>query len=130
MSEKQIYTMAHAEARRRAISAVTLAKDGYVVTIRPSTRNLETNAKLHALLTEISETREWAGERRSVTVWKRLLVASFLRARGEPLEVLPALDGSGVDVIYEHTSQMSQKVCGELIEFIEAWAEVGEVATA
>jgi hypothetical protein len=89
--------------------------------VRPETRNGEQNALLHATLTEIAKTREWAGRKRDVETWKRLLVAAWLRARGESVEVLPALDGHGVDVVFRRTSGLTKGECAELIDFIEAW---------
>lgn len=85
-------------------------------------RSLPQNAKLHALLTDIARTTEWAGKKRSVEVWKRLVTAAWLRARGESVEVLPALDGHGVDIVWRPTSKLSIAECSELLEFVLAWA--------
>ena len=115
------FILAHDEARRRAQQAVQQAPQGHVVTIKPPTRSLEQNAKLHAELSEIAATVPWAGKLRSVETWKRLLVASWLRARGEQIEVLPALDGHGVDLVYAPTSDLSVAQLGELLEYIAAW---------
>ena len=64
---------------------------------------------------------EWAGKRRDVETWKRLLIAAWLRARGESVELLPALDGNGVDVVFARTSKLTGAECSELCEFIYAW---------
>lgn len=92
-----------------------------VLEIKPETRNSAQNARLHARLTEIAQRHEWAGRKREMEVWKRLLVAAWLRARGESVEVLPALDGHGVDVVFRRTSELTKAECGELMEFIDAW---------
>jgi hypothetical protein len=84
-------------------------------------RSLAQNSLLHALLTEIAETRDWAGSRRSVECWKRLFVASWCRAKGESVEVLPALDGNGIDVVFRRTSEMSKAEVSDLVEYIHAW---------
>lgn len=89
--------------------------------VRPEKRSDAQNALLHAVLTEIAKTREWAGSKRDVETWKRLLTAAWLRARGESVEVLPALDGHGIDVVFRRTSSLTKAECGELVEFIEAW---------
>ena len=112
---------AHPEARQRAVQAVQAAPAGHVVTIKPPTRNLEINAALHAKLTEIADTREWAGKRWDVETWKRLLVAAWSRATGEALVMLPALDGAGVDIVFRRTSAMTQAEVRELLTFIECW---------
>ena len=93
----------------------------FVLSVEEEKRNLEQNAKLHALLTEIAREHEWAGKRRDVETWKRLFVAAWLRARGENIELLPALDGHGVDVVFRRTSKMSKSEVSELIDYIEAW---------
>lgn len=120
--------LAHAIARRRALDAVREAPEGYVVTLAAPTRSLAQNAALHALLAEIAERVEWAGARRDVECWKRLCTAAWLRARGEAVEVLPAIDGCGVDVVFRRTSRLTIAECSELIEFVAAWAAERVVA--
>ena len=115
------FILAHAEARQRAVQAVHAAPAGHVVTVKPPIRNLEINAALHAKLTEIADTREWAGKRWDVETWKRLLVAAWSRATGEALVMLPALDGAGVDIVFRRTSAMTQAEVREFLTFIECW---------
>jgi hypothetical protein len=115
------FILAHDTARAGAIKAVQAAPAGHVVTIKPPTRNLEINAALHAKLTEIADSREWAGKRWDVETWKRLLVAAWSRATGQALVMLPALDGAGVDIVFRRTSAMTQAEVRELLTFIECW---------
>lgn len=91
------------------------------ITAREATRSSEQNARLHAMISDIAKTREWAGKRRDIETWKRLLTAAWLRARGEQIELLPALDGHGVDVVFRPTSSLTVAECSELIDWIEAW---------
>ena len=90
--------------------------------IRPEKRSDAQNRLLHACLSEISKQVEWAGAKRDVDTWKRLLTVAWLRARGEPIEMLPALDGNGVDIVFRRTSQLTKAECAELSEFVMAWA--------
>lgn len=90
------------------------------VTVGEPKRTLAENAKLHAMLSEIADQVEWAGKKRDVEVWKRLVVSAWCRARGEPVEILPALDGHGIDIVPVRTSKLSKKDCAELIEFVYA----------
>jgi len=92
-----------------------------VLTLKPETRSLKENALLHALLTQISKQKEWAGEKRDVETWKRLITAAWCRARGEQIELLPAIDGQGADIVFRRTSQLTRAECAELIEFLYAW---------
>lgn len=91
------------------------------LSVEEERRNNSQNALLHATLTEIARTREWAGRKWDVLTWKRLLTASWLRARGEQVLVVPALDGHGFDVVFEHTSKLSKAQMAELIDYIQAW---------
>ena len=119
---KRYFVLSHDLARFNAKKAIDEAPEGYCVEVKPIKRTLEQNSKLHALLTDIAVTVEWAGQRRDVETWKRLLTAAWCRARGEPIEMLPALDGNGVDIVFRRTSELTKNEMIELIEYIMAWA--------
>ena len=119
---RKYFILVHDVARSNAKIAVAEAPEGYAVEIKPITRSLAQNAKLHALITDIAKVLEWAGAKRDVETWKRLLTAAWLRARGEPIEMLPALDGHGVDIVFRRTSELTINEMIELIEYIQAWA--------
>ena len=119
---KQFFILAHELARRNAQQAVLEAPTGYVVEIKPKNRTLEQNAKIHALIQDISREVVWANKVQTVETWKRLLTAAWLRARGEPVEMLPAIDGHGVDIVFRPTSKLTVEEMSEFIEYIQAWA--------
>lgn len=101
---------------------------------KPAKRTQEHSARLHAMLGWISTHVEWAGSKRDIDTWKRLLTAAWCRARGEPVAYLPALDGQGIDIVFRRTSEMTGAEMAELIEFIFSWAaqagyQVPEVQT-
>jgi len=85
-------------------------------------RTVEKNAHLHAVLSDISKQKQWAGKWLDVEAWKRLMVAAFEREKGNSVELYPAIDGHGIDIVYRRTSRMSQEEIRELIYFAEAWA--------
>lgn len=118
---KALYVMSHDTARQRAQEAIAAAPDGYEVEIRPPKRNGDQNALLHALLNEIAATRQWAGKHLDAESWKRLLTAAWMRAEGGTVEIVPAIDGHGFDVLYRHTSQLTKGECASLIDYIQAW---------
>lgn len=89
--------------------------------VKPETRSDSQNKLLHALIGEIAASHEWCGKKHDTETWKRLLVAAWTRARGESVELLPALDGHGVDIVFRRTSRMTKGEVNEPIEFIEAW---------
>jgi len=127
MEAIKVHLYSPTQARAPFESAWKLAKGGlmaghrFVLELRPETRSDSQNKLLHALIGEIAVTREWCGKKHDVETWKRLLVAAWTRARGESVELLPALDGHGVDIVFRRTSKMTKGEVNELIEFVEAW---------
>jgi hypothetical protein len=105
----------------RLAKANLMAGRRMVLEVRPETRSLAENAMLHALLGEIAKTVPWAGQKRDTETWKRLMTAAWLRARGQSVEVLPALDGHGIDVVYTPTSTLTKAEAADLIEFVLCW---------
>lgn len=116
------FVLAHKQARDRAAQYIAQAPEGYVVDVTPPRRNGEQNAALHARLGEIAARCEWAGRRWDIDTWKRLLTAAWCRATGEPVVMLPALDGAGVDIVFRRTSSLTKRECSDLLEFVNAWA--------
>lgn len=96
-----------------------------LITVKHATRSVEQNDRLHAMLHEVAQRMTWAGKKHDLDTWKRLFVAAWLRARGEQVELLPAIDGHGVDIVFRHTSKLSVSECSELMEYITAWVESG-----
>lgn len=130
MAERITMSLYNAQQAHQAIKTAWAHAKGWlgagghrlVLEIRPEKRSDAQNRLLHACLSEISKQVEWAGAKRDVDTWKRLLTAAWLRARGEPIEMLPALDGHGVDIVFRRTSQLTKAECAELSEFVMAWA--------
>lgn len=115
------FILSHDQARNGCASFAHEAPAGTEVLFKEPTRNGAINAALHAKLTEIAASREWAGRKWDVETWKRLLVAAWSRATGQALVMLPALDGAGVDIVFRRTSAMTQREVSDLMAFIEAW---------
>ena len=130
MAERITMSLYNAEQAHQAIQTAWKHAKGWLMAsdtrltleIRPEKRSDAQNRLLHACLSEISKQVEWAGAKRDVDTWKRLLTAAWLRARGEGVEVLPAIDGHGIDVVFRHTSKLTKAECAELLEFVMAWA--------
>lgn len=85
-------------------------------------RTPDQNSALHALLTDISQQKQWAGQWLDVEDWKRLMVAAFERANNAAPRIFPSLDGQGIDMIYRRTHRMNKAEMSELIEYATAWA--------
>ena len=122
MSERRYFVLAHPQARANAVRAVALADEGWRVTIEPPKRSGEQNAALHALITQIATHCEWAGKRWDLETWKRLLVSAWGRTNGQQMQIVPALDGHGVDIVPIRTSKLTRAECSDLLEYVQAWA--------
>lgn len=109
-------------ARRVAQREIENAPQGFICTLAEPPRNLNQNAALHATIADIASQKQWAGEYMDVEAWKRLLTAAWCRATQQGAKIVPALDGYGFDVIYRRTSTLSKRECGELLEYVTAWA--------
>ena len=91
-----------------------------VMTVKPSTRSLEQNARMWAMLMEISEQVNWYGQKLTSEEWKDVFSAAMKRAK-----VVPGLDG-GFVVCGQSTSKMTRAEMSEMQTLMEAFgAEKG-----
>ena len=116
MSGKRTFRLVHATARRMAAECIAAAPDGYVVTVQEPTRNLEQNALMWALLTDIANQVEWHGVRLSPDEYKDLLSAGLVKAK-----VVPNIEGNGFVILGQRTSKMGKREFSDLIELIRAF---------
>jgi hypothetical protein len=114
--DKRIFRLVHAEARRRAAEAIAQAPDGYVVRVSEPNRNLEQNALMWALLSELEQQTDWHGVRLTAEEWKDLLSAGLVKSR-----VVPNIEGNGFVILGQRTSKMTKREFAELIELIYAF---------
>lgn len=115
MSDRRIYRLVHDTARRLAAAQCGLAPDGYIVEIKPATRTLEQNARLWAMLTDVSQQVDWYGRKLTQEEWKHVFTASLKRQ-----DVVPGLDG-GFVALGQSTSKMTKRELGDLMELISAF---------
>ena len=90
------------------------------------TRTHEQNAKIHAMLADISKQVELHGNKYSVHVWKRLTTAEFLKDKGERPLLIQDLSGE-VMILWERTSKMNTKTMAEYIEWLNAFGAQEDV---
>jgi NinB protein len=103
------------QSRGFAHKSIDEAPDGWVLRLNEPTRNLEQNAKLWALLAEVSRQVDWYGTKLSTEEWKDVFTAALKKSK-----VVPGLDG-GFVVLGQRTSHMSKAEFSELIELITAF---------
>ena len=120
-TEKVILKITGDAARAAACRQVMSAPVGYVVRITPQTRSLDQNAKLHAMLTDISKQAKYLGAQRDIEFWKGLFVSGWQIATGERPEIVPGLEGEFIN-IRESTTTLGVRRMASLIEYVTAWA--------
>ena len=122
MSEKKVFNLVHAEARRRALQYVADAPEGFSVTVKPPARNLDQNSLLWVYLTAFSEQLLWPVNGAMVTLepeeWKDVLTAAF---RNETQRIAMGLNG-GMVILGLRTSKMSRRQFAEFVTFIQSVA--------
>lgn len=102
------------------LKAMLMAGHRMVVEVKPETRSLEANARMWAMLTEISRQVDWYGHRLTPEEWKDVFSAAMKRTK-----VVPGLDG-GFVVCGQSTSKMTRAEMSEMQELMEAFgAEKG-----
>jgi len=121
MANKRIFILAHNTARELAAKFLACAPDGTQVTFADPTRNLDQNAKFHALCHCLAlSDLQWAGKRRTLEQWKVLLVSGHTKATEGDVEIVPGLENEFVN-IRESTALMSKKRASSLIEYTIAF---------
>lgn len=85
------------------------------LTLEHRTRSTEANAKMWAMLSDVSDQVEWYKAKLTAEEWKDVLTAGLRKAK-----VVPGIDG-GFVIVGQSTSKMTQRQIGELIELIEAF---------
>lgn len=125
MEAKQRFFLRNARIQQNAIGIIhSLAlddKNPVVVEIKPLTRTLAQNAKLHAMLGDIAKQCEFQGKKRDIETWKMIMVSAHKIATGGQAEMAIGLEGEVIN-LRESTAQMGVKRLASLIDYVEAWA--------
>jgi hypothetical protein len=123
MTDRSIFHLVHAEARRRAVATVECAPDGYRVTVEEPRRSLDQNAALWPILQAFSEQKTWSvngkTEKLDPAEWKDVLSASF---QGEQMRMAPMIGGRGVVMLGLRTSKMGKRRFSEFLDYIHSVA--------
>ena len=107
---------------RSAVAEIIPDEDNPLcVEIKPLTRTLEQNAKLWAMLDDISKQVIWYGHKLKGEEWKHVFTASLKKQK-----TVPGIDG-GFVVLGTSTSTMGKKMFSDLIELIYAFGAEHEV---
>jgi hypothetical protein len=123
MTERQRFTLWEPVQAHKIITlqlwpllkSMLMAGQRVVVEIKPETRTLAQNARLWAMLTDVSKQVNWYGRKLSEEEWKHVFTASLAKQ-----DVVPGIDG-GFVVLGKSTSKMTKPEMSELQQLIEAF---------
>ena len=101
---------------------IGIAPQDAVVNIRAATRSTDQNAKMWAMLSDVSRAKP-QGRCHTPEVWKCL----FMHACGHAVQFQVGLDGQPFPVGFR-SSALSKAQMSDLIEFIHAWGAQNGVA--
>jgi len=97
------------------IKALLMAGHRLVLEVKPETRSLSQNARLWAILADVSEQVEWYGRKLTPDDWKHVFTAALSKQ-----DVVPGIEG-GFVVLGKATSKMTKSEMAELQTLIEAF---------
>ncbi|MCT8565518.1 recombination protein NinB [Glaesserella parasuis] len=124
MEYKQKYFLRTEQIKNNALEFVKALpideKKPLVIDVKPITRNLEQNAKFHAMCGDIARQVQFNGEWLPPETWKVILISAHAEATKEGSCLVTGLEGELVN-IRESTAQMSVKRMASLIEYVTAW---------
>lgn len=130
MEHKQKYFLRTEKIKNNALQFVRALpvdeKNPLVVDVKPITRNLEQNAKFHAMCGDIAKQVQFNGEWLPLETWKVLLISAHAEATKEGSCLVTGLEGELVN-IRESTAQMSVKRMASLIEYVQAYCDLNGV---
>lgn len=115
---KRVFFTRGAQVRRRiAAWIVDECPEGWSITAAEPVRNLEQNARFHAMCGDIAKAGVvWAGKTRTADQWKVLLVSAHATVTKEGSELVPGLEGEFVN-LRESTALMSVRRSSSLIDY-------------
>lgn len=102
--------------RERAKRLIDQAPPNALVNIRPETRSNEQNARMWAMLSEISRAKP-EGRELTPEVWKSI----FMHALGHAQRFEMALDGNGVVPVGFRSSRLTKEQMGDLMEMMSEY---------
>jgi hypothetical protein len=113
---KTYFRLINDAVRANACTAIRLAPEGWIVTLKEPTRSLDQNARLWAMLGDISKAKP-DGREATPEVWKQL----FMHACGHEVQFEIGLEGKPFPVGFR-SSNLTVRQMSDLMEFIAAYA--------
>ncbi|WP_072076131.1 recombination protein NinB [Yersinia kristensenii] len=124
MMDKQKYLLLNESIRQNAIAAIRNTpldfKSPKEVIIQEPKRSLPQNARLHAMLSDVSRQATYMGKKRGIEFWKGLFVSGWQIATNQKPEIVPGLEGEFIN-IRESTTRLTVKKLTEVMDYVEAY---------
>lgn len=117
----QTIRLASDAQRIMAKAMIDRAPPNAIVNIREETRTLDQNAKMWAMLSDVSRSKP-NGRMMTTERWK----AVFMQACGHAVQFEIGLDGAPFPIGYS-TSKLTKAQMGDLITFIYQWGDENSV---
>jgi hypothetical protein len=97
---------------------IDAAPNNAVVTIKEGTRSLDQNAKMWAMLTDVSRAKP-EGRSMRPDLWK----CAFMAACGHEVEIINGIDGNPPFPADYRSSRLSKREMADLITFIQEYGD-------
>jgi hypothetical protein len=130
VSERIVLTLWNPQQAYQAIQAawkhaksMLFAGHRLTLEVKPETRSSEQNARMWAMLTDVSRQVEWYGKRLTPEDWKHVFSSSLRK-----LDVVPNIEGTGFVALGLSTSRMTKGEMSDLMELISAFGAERGVA--
>ena len=128
--DKQTFHLRNEQIRTNVINFIrelpTSEDAPLVVVIQERSRTLDQNARLHAMLGEVSRQATYLGKKRGIEFWKGLFVSGWQMATDQKPEIVPGLEGEFIN-IRESTTRLSVRKLTEVMEYIEAYCGMNDI---
>lgn len=115
---RYLVTLTGPRSRNEALAVVSKAPVGTRVEVKAAKRTNDQNALMWVLLTKLSLSLPWDGQKRTPERWKRLFLDALRAALDEDEETLSSLDGLRRVPVGDSSSDLSKDEMTMLIELI------------
>ena len=126
MTERQLFILAHPEARRRAAQAVAEAQEGYRVVVEPPKRTLDQNSLIHPVIGVLAGHLGRPVDVESLRQLRYLLLEQWRHETDRRPLFQRSYDGQRWVSVDKGTSDLDKPDCSEFIEWL--LAQEAEVA--
>ncbi|EAB5457506.1 NinB protein [Escherichia coli] len=120
------YHLTNESIRYNAIQYLRTCDLDIIVEFKQRNRSIRQNARLHAMLSEISKKATYHGKARNIEFWKGLFVSGWQIATNQHPEIISGLEGELIN-IRESTATLSVKKISEIMDYIEAYCAMNSI---